>query len=129
MHTKFVGLEPWPQGIEIVQCHFQGRTYDLHNEFTLREVAFTCNSLPDLRFRFTDDGSQQRCDLVFTAVRNLRFEEDDRSYGEGLWDPTQVETFIGAEYLVGDEMEFDVETILGRYSFSCNTVRFEQLTS
>lgn len=127
---EFRGLAPWPSNIEVVECVVGARAFDLHNQCTLMDVVTTCTPEVELRFRFVEDDTGQRFEVRFIGVEELAFGQDDRASGLRAWNPNEVETFIGAEYSVPMEgrPRFTVETIVGKYAFSCVGVEFVLMT-
>src|SRR5512142_1305482 len=123
---QFVGLAPWPPGVEVVECVTPQRRYDLHNSCTIHETAVTCGPRLELWIRLVEDATGEMLGLGFVGVQGLTFRQDDRASAPAAWRPHEVETFLGVEYVPdGDgSPRFTVETIVGTYAFTCGEVRF-----
>lgn len=122
--VEFEGLQPWPRNVEVIECVTEGRVFDLHNACTLESVTTTCTPDVALHLRFLEDASRRSFDIVFSAVQQLRFEQDDVASTPGDWHPRDVETFIGLQVSDQGQPRFDVETIVGQFSFTCSHVAF-----
>jgi hypothetical protein len=119
--TRFSGLSPWKTGTEIIECRTDLGTVDLHNDATLEVIEFPCRPNLEVVLRF-HDSNDKYFRLRFSGVLDLVFQQDpdDRIQGARDWNPEDVETLYGIEYLEGNSTPsgvFTVATILGSMHF------------